>query len=96
MFALNDYDYDLPEELIAQRPAAQRDRSKLLYLHLNSGRLSHHQFYELYDLLSPPDVLVVNNTEVIPGRLFGKKDTGGKAEVLILDYAGGPVRDGRR
>lgn len=88
MFSINDYDYDLPEEFIAQRPAAQRDRSKLLYLHLKSGRLSHHQFYELDEILSPPDVLVVNNTEVVPGRLFGKKDTGGKAEVLILDYAG--------
>ncbi|MFH1992161.1 MAG: tRNA preQ1(34) S-adenosylmethionine ribosyltransferase-isomerase QueA, partial [Pseudomonadota bacterium] len=78
----------LPEELIAQRPAAQRDRSKLLYLHRQSGRRSHHQFYELYDLLSPSDTLVVNNTEVVPGRLFGNKDTGGKAEVLMLDYAG--------
>ncbi|MFC1813439.1 tRNA preQ1(34) S-adenosylmethionine ribosyltransferase-isomerase QueA [Thermodesulfobacteriota bacterium] len=89
MYLLTDYNYDLPEDRIAQRPSSQRDRSKLLFLNRETGDLSHHGFYELCDLLSSDDVLVVNNTEVIPGRLLGKKDTGGKAEVLILDYTGG-------
>lgn len=89
MFLLSDYNYDLPDDLIAQKPADQRDRSKLLFLNKETGRLSHHRFYEIYDLLLPTDLLVLNNTQVIPARLFGKKDTGGKAEVFILDYPGG-------
>lgn len=84
-----DYDYDLPGELIAQKPAEHRDRSNLLFLRRETGDLSHHVFYELCDILSPTDLLVINNTEVIPGRLYGCKDTGGKAELLILDYAEG-------
>ncbi|MEW6674147.1 MAG: tRNA preQ1(34) S-adenosylmethionine ribosyltransferase-isomerase QueA [Thermodesulfobacteriota bacterium] len=88
MFSLDDYDYDLPEERIAQHPAARRDRSRLLVLDRRSGRLSHRRFADLENLLAPFDVLVVNNTEVIPGRLYGRKTTGGRVEVLILDYAG--------
>ena len=87
MFSLIDYNYDLPEELIAQRPAEQRDRSRLLFLRRWAEDLSHHEFYDICDFLSPEDILVINNTEVIPGRLLGKRDTGGKAEILILDYA---------
>lgn len=94
MFSISDYDYKLPKELIAQHPVGQRHRSRLLALHRETGRLSHHAFYELYERLAPSDVLVVNNTEVIPGRLCGRKDTGGKAEVLILDYAGGCRKNG--
>ena len=88
MFSLDDYDYDLPEERIAQQPAAQRDQSRLLVLERRSGLLSHRRFADLDSLLAPSDVVVINNTEVIPGRLYGHKDTGGRAEVLILDYAG--------
>jgi S-adenosylmethionine:tRNA ribosyltransferase-isomerase len=88
MFSLDDYDYVLPEERIAQRPAAQRDHSRLLGMDRRSGALSHFKFTDLESLLAPSDVLVINNTEVIPGRLYGQKDTGGRAEVLILDYAG--------
>ena len=87
MFSITDYNYDLPKELIAQKPIEERDQSKLIFLHRKTGRLSHHKFYEICDFLSPSDMLVVNNTEVVPGRLIGKKDTGGKAEVLILDYS---------
>lgn len=86
MFSITDYDYDLPKEFIAQKPIEKRDQSKLIFLHRKTGELSHHKFYEICDFLSPSDILVVNNTEVIPGRLIGKKDTGGKAEILILDY----------
>ncbi|MBW2246273.1 MAG: tRNA preQ1(34) S-adenosylmethionine ribosyltransferase-isomerase QueA [Deltaproteobacteria bacterium] len=88
MFLLNDYNYDLPDDLIAQKPADQRDHSKLLFLDKKTGKLSHHKFYEIYDLLLPTDLLVLNDTRVIPARLFGKKNTGGKAEVFILDYPG--------
>jgi S-adenosylmethionine:tRNA ribosyltransferase-isomerase len=88
MFLLNDYNYDLPDDLIAQKPADQRDHSNLLFLDKETGKLSHHKFYEIYDLLSPTDLLVLNDTQVIPARLLGKKNTGGKAEVFILDYPG--------
>lgn len=89
MFSLSDYDYELPEESIAQIPASRRDRSRLLLLDKNTGKTSHREFFDICDFISPKDILVINNTKVIPGRLFGKKDTGGKAEVLILDFAGG-------
>jgi len=88
MFTLKDYDYDLPEDRIAQKPVARRDQSRLLCMDRNTGEISHHKFSDVYDLLSPKDVLVINNTEVVPARLLGRKETGGKAEVLILDYPG--------
>ena len=89
MFSLIQYDYDLPPELIAQKPAMQRDRSNLLVLDRHTGRFSHHVFGDLYRLLGSNDVLVLNDTEVIPARLHGRKDTGGKIEILIADYIGG-------
>ena len=73
MFSLNDYHYDLPPDLIAQKPAEQRDRSNLLHLDRQTGALSHHRFNEIGAFLKPGDVLVVNDTAVIPGRLEGKK-----------------------
>ena len=85
---IHHYDYDLPGELIAQKPLSQRDRSKLLFLCKSTGKVSHHQFCELDDFLSSSDILVLNNTKVIPARLVGRKDTGGKAELLILNYPG--------
>lgn len=94
MFNLSDYDYDLPEEMIAQKPASVRDQSRLLAMGRHNGALSHLKFTDLISLLNPSDVLVINNTEVIPGRLFGrKKETGGRVEVLILDYAGRRFRE---
>lgn len=89
MFSLEDYNYDLPDRLIAQFPEDKRDRSKLLYLRRNSGKISHHLFNDIQTLIGQEDVLVVNNTEVIPGRLYGKKETGGNVELLILNYAEG-------
>jgi S-adenosylmethionine:tRNA ribosyltransferase-isomerase len=89
MYLLEDYNYDLPEHLIAHYPKDKRDQSKLLVLNRNSGEISHSLFFEIENYLAPGDVLVINNTEVIPARLFGKKETGGTAEVLILDYANG-------
>jgi len=89
MYSLNDYHYDLPPELIAQQPMEQRDRSRLLCLDRQAGRLTHTIFSNIGLNLNAGDVLVVNNTAVIPGRLAGKKDTGGKVEVLISDFVGG-------
>lgn len=88
MFALKDFDYHLPEHLIAQAPAQQRDRSRLMVLSRTSGAISHHMFSDLENLLNPSDLLVINDTRVIPARLFGRKETGGKIEVLIIDFPG--------
>ena len=92
MYSLHDYDYALPEELIAQRPAQTRDQARLMAMNRQTGDLQHHRFQDLPSLLTPRDLLVVNNTRVVPARLFGHKSTGGKVEVLILDYAGGLQR----
>jgi S-adenosylmethionine:tRNA ribosyltransferase-isomerase len=88
MYTLRKYNYQLPAELIAQKPVDRRDDSKLLVMDRRSGRLRHHRFYELGDFLRPGDVLVINNTAVIPGRLVGKKDSGGRVEVLICSFNG--------
>lgn len=87
MFLLDDYGYDLPDELIAQEPVAHRDRSRLFVLNRKTLDFSHRVFDELHRFFCPSDVLVINDTRVIPGRLFGRKATGGKVEVLILDYS---------
>ncbi len=86
MYTLDDYDYHLPEGLIAQTPVVERDRSRLLHLNRDDGKLTHRTFVDIVNLLSPSDIIVVNDTRVIPGRLYGRKETGGKAELLILDY----------
>ena len=86
MYALNDYDYNLPKKCIAQHPVAGRDRSKLLILDRNTGHVHHYRFNDLGKELRPGDVLVVNDTAVIPARIFGQKETGGKIEVLLLEY----------
>ena len=78
-----DFDYDLPGSLIAQIPLEKRSASRLLCLDKNLGSLQHEQFVDLPSLLNPGDLLVFNNTRVIPARLFGKKETGGQLEVLI-------------
>ena len=81
----SDFFYDLPEELIAQHPVDRRDQSRLLVLHKNTGEIEHRHFFDIIDYLHPGDVLVRNNSKVIPARLFGvKADTGAKVEVLIL------------
>ncbi|MBF0226674.1 MAG: tRNA preQ1(34) S-adenosylmethionine ribosyltransferase-isomerase QueA [Desulfobacterales bacterium] len=87
MFEINNYGYDLPDNLIAQTPSQKRDESRMLVFNRQNKNIAHRLFYELPELLSESDVLVVNNTKVFPARLMGKKDTGGKAEVLILNYS---------
>jgi S-adenosylmethionine:tRNA ribosyltransferase-isomerase len=88
MYALSDYHYELPAELIAQKPNEQRDQSNLLVMDRKTGKLSHHRFATLDAFLTPGDVLIVNNTSVIPGKLVGRKDSGGKVEVLICSFNG--------
>ena len=78
------YDYDLPEELIAQHPSEVRDRSRLLVLDPRTGAMQHRVFSELPDLLQPGDCLVLNDTRVLPARLLGATAGGGRVEVLLL------------
>jgi S-adenosylmethionine:tRNA ribosyltransferase-isomerase len=86
MYNIEDYDYSLPKDLIAQHPVSERDRSRLLRLDRETGSVTHHRFEDILSLLAPSDLLVVNNTQVVPARLIGKKTTGGRVELLILDY----------
>ena len=89
MFSLADYDYDLADERIAQAPSARRDHSRLLRLERSTGRVSHRRFDEIARSFSAGDVLVVNDTAVVKARLLGRKESGGRVEVFLLDYAGG-------
>ena len=88
MFGIDDYDYPLPPELIAQSPSPERDRSRLCVLDRGTGEISDRTFIDLPGLLRPGDLLVVNDTRVIPARLTGRKASGGKVEVLVLDHNG--------
>lgn len=81
----SSYYYELPSELVAQYPVANRSESRLLKLDRNSGRISHHKFSEIIKLLRPGDVLVLNKTKVIPARLIGHKPTGAEVEVFLLN-----------
>jgi len=102
---VSDYDYDLPPRLIAQTPVEPRDSARLLALDRATGGMNHHIFHDLPDLLRPGDVLVANNSRVLPARLYGRRaGSGGAVEVLLLreDDEAGPdvwialVRPGRR
>ncbi|MGQ8872423.1 tRNA preQ1(34) S-adenosylmethionine ribosyltransferase-isomerase QueA [Paenibacillus sp. TSA_86.1] len=82
---VNLYDFELPEELIAQTPLLDRTASRLLTLNKETGEVAHHHFPHIIDVLEPGDTLILNDTRVLPARLFGtKEDTGAKAEVLLL------------
>jgi S-adenosylmethionine:tRNA ribosyltransferase-isomerase len=81
----SDFNYTLPQEMIAQRPLTPRDASRLLVLDKGNGRIDHKQFTDILEYFNPGDILVVNNSRVIPGRLYGRKPTGGKAEILLLE-----------
>ena len=81
---LSEYDYNLPEELIAQMPADKRENSKMMVLNRKDKTISHKHFYDIVDLLEENTLLVMNNTKVLPARLIGHKDTGAKIEVFLL------------
>ena len=82
-YTLSDFDFNLPEHLVARYPKAHRRDSRLLCLSRKTGDVVHRQFPRLLDLLQPNDVLVMNDTRVIPARLFARKSTGGRVELLI-------------
>ncbi len=86
-FLLSTYSYNLAPELIAHSPVARRDQSKLLFIDRNTGELDHRSFFELPHLLKDGDVLVINETQVIPAALRGRKATGGSVQILVLDPA---------
>ncbi len=81
---VTDFDYELPQERIAQHPMEPRDHSRLLVVDKHTGKIEHKHFYDLPDYLKPGDVLVFNDTRVIPARLHGTKDTGAHVEVFLL------------
>lgn len=104
-YNISDFDYDLPQEFIAQTPIEPRDSSRLLVLHRNTGAIEHRRFYEIGAYLRPGDLLIANQSRVIPARLMGRRSgTGGVVEVLLLAERAdlGPdcwetlVRPGRR
>lgn len=88
---VSDFKYDLPEELIAQTPIKKRDTSRLMVLNKNKKTIEHKIFKDILDYLEPGDVLVRNNTKVLPARLYGKKDTGAKVEFLLLNNIEGDI-----
>ena len=84
---LTDFDYELPEELIAQAPASRRDASRLMYLNRHLKTVESRQFVDILTYFRPGDILVVNDTQVIPARLLGHKTTGGKVEIFLVRRA---------
>ncbi len=88
MYNLIDYDFDLPEELIAQHPVQPRDSCRLMVIDRQKGLIEHDQFRDLKEILQRDDLLVLNNTKVIPARLMGTKKTGGKVEILLTKPLG--------
>lgn len=87
----SDFDYYLPEELIAQTPLERRDASRLLHLDRITGEVSHRHFFDLPDYLREGDCLVLNDSRVLPARLIGRRETGGVAEVVLLRDLGGNI-----
>ena len=85
---VSDFYYDLPKEMIAQTPAEPRDSSRLLVLDRNTGKIEHRIFRDIVEYIRPEDVLVLNNSRVIPARIFGKRPGGGAVEILMLRSLG--------
>jgi S-adenosylmethionine:tRNA ribosyltransferase-isomerase len=81
---MSDFEYDLPPELVAQEPVEPRDASRLMVVDRASGTIAHHIFRDLPQFLRPGDLLVHNESRVIPARLFARKPTGGRVEILLL------------
>ncbi|MCX7634690.1 MAG: tRNA preQ1(34) S-adenosylmethionine ribosyltransferase-isomerase QueA [Syntrophales bacterium] len=85
MMRLSDFDYHLPPELIAQEPLAKRDASRMLVVHRKDHTIEDRSFPRIIDYLQPGDVIVVNDSQVIPARLVGERETGGRIEILLLE-----------
>lgn len=89
---INDFDYALPLELIAQHPADKRDASRLLVVHRDTGKTEHRCFHDILEYLNPGDCLVMNNSKVLPARLYGtKEETGAKVEFLLIKKKEGDI-----
>lgn len=88
---VSEFNYDLPEELIAQTPIEKRDESRLMILNKENKTIEHRTFKDIIEYLEPGDVLVRNNTKVIPARLYGKKETGANVEFLLLNNIEGDI-----
>ena len=88
---VSEFNYDLPEELIAQTPIEKRDESRLMVLNKENQSIEHRTFKDIIEYLEPGDVLVRNNTKVIPARLYGKKETGANVEFLLLNNIEGDI-----
>ena len=89
---INDFDYELPQELIAQTPAEKRDFSRLMVVHRDSGKVEHKHFYDILDYLKAGDCLVLNNSKVLPARLYGRKEgTGANIEFLLIKRIKGDI-----
>lgn len=84
MILLSDYDYELPEKLIAQMPAEKRENARMLVLNRKEHTISNNHFFDIVDLIEPNSLLVLNDTKVLPARLKGEKDTGAKIEIFLL------------
>ena len=83
----DDFDYDLPEELIAQTPLKDRSSSRLMVMDKKTGEIEHKHFYNIIDYLNPGDALVINDSKVIPARIIGiKEETGAVIELLLLKH----------
>lgn len=99
---IDEFDYELPKELIAQNPAEKRDFSRLMAVNMDTGEVDHKRFYDIIDYLDPDDILVLNNSKVIPARIYGKKEgTGANIEFLLSKRVEGDtwetlVRPGKR
>ena len=88
----SDFNYYLPDELIAQTPVEPRDASRLMTLDKKTGAVAHHHFYEIIDFLNPGDCLILNDSRVLPARLYGiKEDTGARVEFLLLENKGNDI-----
>lgn len=81
---LSDFDFHVPEDLVAQRPLEQRDASRMMVVNRSTGRIEHHKFLDLPNFISPSDLLVFNKTKVVKARLIGQRATGGKVEIFLL------------
>ena len=82
---VDDFDYILPAEMIAQHPSDQRETSKMMVLECKNQSISHNHFYNIFEYITPDDLIVINNTKVIPARIFGQKETGANIEVFLIE-----------
>ena len=81
---ISEFDYELPEELIAQKPTEKREQSKMMVLNRENHIIEHKNFFNIIDYLDENCILILNNTKVMPARLYGYKDTGAKIEIFLL------------